>query len=90
VENFSKEPARLFEVARQFGGQKAEYGDAAVTIYPFSRVPVTLVLWRGDSDFPPEGNILYDSTVTDYLPTEDIIVLTETLVWKLVRANRKS
>ncbi|MBI2829901.1 MAG: DUF3786 domain-containing protein [Chloroflexi bacterium] len=85
VDYFGKEPSRLLEVARQLGGEKADYGDAAVTIRAFPWVPITLVVWRGDEEFPPEANILFDSTISDYLPTEDIIVLCQTMSWKLVR-----
>ena len=83
--NFGKEPHRLIDVAGKLGGHQADYGDVAVTINAFSRVPITLVLWRGDEEFPPEGNILFDSTISDYLPTEDINVLCETIAWRLVR-----
>ncbi len=88
VDYFGNEPQRLLDIARILGGHKADYGDAAVTLNAFSRVPITLVLWRGDEEFPPEGNILFDSTVSDYLTTEDINVLCETIVWRLVKLLR--
>ncbi|MFC1957153.1 DUF3786 domain-containing protein [Chloroflexota bacterium] len=71
---------------RDWGGQKADLGDASVAISAFPRVPVTLVLWQGDSEFPPSASIMFDATVTDYLPTEDIIVACEAIVWTLVRS----
>ena len=85
MDSFSQEPAKLIEVGEKFGGRQADFGDAAVTINALPRVPVTFLVWRGDEEFGAEGNILYDSTITDYLPTEDIIVLSETITWKLVR-----
>ena len=88
VNNFSDYPARLLEAARLMEGRKADYGDIGISIDAFPRIPVTLVLWKGDTEFPAEGNILYDSTVSDYLPTEDIIVLTETIVWKMVKNSK--
>ena len=84
VTHFGKEPHRLLDVAGALGGRKADYGDVAVTINAFSRIPVTLVLWRGDEEFPPQGNILFDSTVSDYLSTDEINVLCGTIAWKLV------
>ena len=86
VNHFGQEPQRLMGAAEKLGGQKADYGDVAVTINAFSRVPITLVLWRGDEEFSPEGNILFDSTISDYLPTEDINVLCEIIVWRLVKS----
>jgi hypothetical protein len=85
VKYFGSEPQRLVAVAAELGGYKTDCGDVAVTINAFSRVPITLVLWRGDDEFPSQGNILFDSTVADYLTTEDINVLCETIVWRLVR-----
>lgn len=82
---FGNEPHRLLDMARILGGHEADYGDVAVTINAFSRVPITLVLWKGDEEFAPEGNIMFDSTISDYLPIEDINVLCETIAWKLVK-----
>ncbi len=85
ISQFGKEPHRLLEVAEMLGGRKADYGDIAVTIDAFKHVPITPILWRGDEEFAPEGNIMFDSTISDYLPTEDITVLSEVIAWKLVR-----
>jgi hypothetical protein len=89
VKHFSGEPERLVEVAKRLGGQKADYGDAAVKINGFKLVPVTLVLWGGDDEFPPRGNILFDSTISEYLSTYDITVLCDAIVWRLVRFLRE-
>lgn len=85
LDHFGKEPHRLLDVAGKLGGHKADYGDVAVTINAFSRVPITLVLWQGDEEFPPRGNIMFDSTISEYLSTDDINVLCETIAWRLVR-----
>jgi len=85
LDYFSQAPERLLDVAASLGGYKADYGDTSVTVNAFSRVPITLVLWRGDEECPPEGNILFDSTVSDYLTTEDINVLCEVIAWRLVK-----
>lgn len=85
IGHFGKEPHRLIDVARKLGGSSADYGDAAVTINVFSRVPITFVLWRGDDEFAPRGSIMFDSTIPDYLSTEDINVLCASVARKLVR-----
>ena len=84
INHFGNEPHRLPEIAGRLGARKADYGDASVTINAFSRVPITIALWQSDEEFGPEGNIMFDSTITDYLPTEDVTVLCETIAWKLV------
>jgi hypothetical protein len=85
VTYFGDNPELLLETAEKMGGQKAEYGDASVTFNTFPRVPVTFVLWRGDKEFPPEGSILFDSTIPDYLSNDDIHSLCEGIIWKMVR-----
>jgi len=85
VDNFAGQPTKLIEVAKELGGVKADYGDAAVTINAFKKVPITFVLWKGDEEFPPDGSILFDATVSDYLTIEDINMLCERIAWKLVR-----
>ena len=85
LDYFGREPPLLVDAARKLGGRKVDYGDVAVTIDAFSRVPITLVLWQGDAEFAPEGNIIFDSTISDYLSTEDINVLCESIIWRLVK-----
>lgn len=87
--NFGKKPATLIEAGKAFEGSKTDYGDTAVVIDVFSRVPVTFVLWHGDEEFEPRASIVFDSNITDYLSTEDITVVTEILTWKLVRKLRE-
>jgi hypothetical protein len=85
VNHFGKNPELLMKVAAKLGGRESDYGDVSVTVNAFAYVPIILVLWRGDEELAPNGNILFDASVPDYLPTEDVTVLTETLIWKLVR-----
>lgn len=87
VRNFGKSPELLKEAAAKLGGHAADYGDIAVTVNAFDRVPITFVLWKGDEELAPNGNILFDANVSDYLSTEDVTVLCETIIWKLVKGG---
>jgi hypothetical protein len=82
---FGDKPEQLLKTAEVMGGRKADYGDVAVTINAFSRVPVTIVLWQGDEEFAPEGSLMFDSTISDYLTNDDIHTLCEKIAWRLVR-----
>jgi hypothetical protein len=86
LSRFGASPAGLIAAASTFGGIDAHQGDAAVTIQAFPKVAVTWVLWKGDDEFPAEGTILVDRNIQDYLPTEDIVVLCQTIAIKLSRA----
>ena len=86
VKHFGEKPELLIELSANLGGYEADHGDVSVTINAFNHVPVTFALWRGDEEFSPSGAILFDANISDYLSTEDITVLCETIVWKLVRS----
>ena len=85
---FGKEPELLIDAAKKLGGYKAAYGDVAVSIKAFPRVTITIVLWRGDSEFAPSVNIVFDSTISDYVSTEDACVLCETIARKLINFSK--
>ena len=85
LQHFGKDPHLLVDAAKKLGGHKVDYGDTAVTIDAFSHVPITIILWRGDDEFAPQGSVVFDATIPDYLSTEDITVLCETIIWRLVK-----
>lgn len=87
--HFGKEAHLLIPAAEKLAGRKADFGDAAVTIDALSRVPITIILWQGDEEFPPQGSIVFDATISDYLSTEDITVLCGVITGRLL-ASLKS
>lgn len=80
---FGANPAGLINTGKLIGAEPVKMGDAAIKVSVFPNVPVTLVLWGGDEEFPPSGNILFDISASAYLPTEDFAVLASMLVLKL-------
>jgi hypothetical protein len=86
VKHFGNNPELLIKAVAKSGGREADHGDVSVTINAFKHVPITLVLWKGDEELAPNGNILFDANISDYLSTEDVTVLCETIVWKLVKS----
>jgi len=86
IKHFGQKPELLIELSAKLHGYKADQGDISVTIDAFNHVPITFALWKGDDEFPPNGGILFDANISDYLSTEDITVLCETIVWKLVKS----
>ena len=86
VKHFGQKPELLIDIAAKLGGYKADQGDVSVTIDALNHVPITFALWKGDEEFAPSGNILFDANISDYLSTEDVTVLCETIAWKLVKS----
>ncbi len=88
IKFFGEEPENLLSVAEEVQGEPLKFGDVGVKIQAFPFVPLALILWRGDAEFPAEGSILFDASVSEYLPVEDAVILAETVVWKLIKAKR--
>lgn len=75
VKLFDFEEKRLREIALKLGGKQSEFGDLSFKLFPLPKIPVIVVFWKGDSEFPSRANILFDSTVELHLPLD--------LVWSL-------
>jgi Domain of unknown function (DUF3786) len=80
VRTFASRPALLVEIAQSLGGSRAAYGDCSVLLRPFPRAPFAFILWQGDDEVPANGKVLLDASAEDYLSTEDLTVLGETVV----------
>ncbi|HBW35032.1 DUF3786 domain-containing protein [Desulfosporosinus sp. BICA1-9] len=87
VRIFGSNPDRLLEVATRLGGHSNGLGDVGVTYRVFPRIPVSLILWRADDEFPASGNILFDASAPSILPTEDFAVLASMVVFGFKRIS---
>jgi hypothetical protein len=87
VRTFGPQPERLSSCGQQLGAERADLGDVSITLRPLPRLPMTVVLWKGDNEFTPEGSILFDGSVGSYLPTEDIAMLSGMVVYRLIRIH---
>jgi hypothetical protein len=89
LETFGHDLELYLKVAEALGGTIGTQGDASATYQAFPLVPITHVLWRGDEEFPPEANILFDETIPSHLSTEDIAALAGSSVYRLMAAAYK-
>lgn len=89
LETFGQDLDLYLKVAAALGGTIGTQGDASATFPAFPLVPVTHILWQGDEEFPPEANILFDSTIPQHLSTEDIAALAGASVYRLMGAAFK-
>lgn len=85
VQAFGSHPERLLPVTRQvYGARPFGQGDHAVVVQAFPLVPVALILWEGDDEFPPEGNLLFDRSISDILSAEDIAWLAGMIIYPIM------
>lgn len=75
IRKFGKSPQNLLVSSQRLGAKKIQYGDCAVVLEAFENVPVMITVWGADEEFSAEANILFDSSIREIFPTEDIVVL---------------
>jgi hypothetical protein len=88
VKTFGSNNELFYLSGEKLGGSRAEIGNLSMIFRPFPKIPITLLLWKGDAEFPPDGNILFDSIIKDILPGEDIAFLAGTVVYKLIALSK--
>ncbi|KPA11234.1 hypothetical protein MHK_008545 [Candidatus Magnetomorum sp. HK-1] len=60
----------------QLGGVSIDKADAAYVFNITSKLPVAVLFWDGDDDFPAESKILFDKTIEEHLTSDIIFALT--------------
>lgn len=70
---FGRDKAAFVEQGLKFGAEIARIGDASVRLYPLPRVPVTIILWLQDDEYPARATLFFDSTVDFQLSLSDMV-----------------
>jgi hypothetical protein len=86
---FGDRPDLLVPAGGPLGAEPLDLGDVSVRVPVFPKIPLAVVLWRGDDEFPPEANILYDKTANSILRTEDLAICGALTVSKLRKNAEK-
>ena len=89
VKCFGKNPEKLIETGKFFGGVKSIEGDASVRISLLPYLPVTYIIWSGDDEFEPSGAVLFDKTAAGWLCAEDLVVAASLGAYELVGEYKK-
>jgi len=91
VQAFGEKPELLLNLAAEaYGARPSDQGDVSVVVQAFPKVPVALIIWRGDDEFPPEGNILFDRSISGLLSAEDMAWLAGMIIYPLMGMARSS
>jgi len=89
IDTFGNDAPLLIRAGATLGARKGNIGDASLIINAFQRVPITLTLWQGDEELTPDLNLLFDANILDYMESEDVTIVCETLTWRLLNAVTK-
>lgn len=83
---FGPKPKILVEAAKLLGGSKVDYGDCSARVHSLPLVPITVVLWRESPEFPASANMLFDASISHYLTTEQVAMLSQLTLTRLKHA----
>ena len=73
AERFGRDKVSFVAQGLKFGAEIVSFGDAAVRLYPLPRVPVTVILYLQDDEYPARVTLFFDSTVDFQLSLSDIV-----------------
>ena len=72
---FENDLAGFSARCEQLGGTLLDMADIAFIMLITPRIPVAVLYWQGDEEFPPESKILYDATIAGHLAADIIFAL---------------
>lgn len=55
---------------RSLGGTELQFGDASTRLHPLPRLPVAVILWERDEEFPPRTDFLFYDSCKEQLPPD--------------------
>ena len=64
-------------------GERIKQGDAGYIFRAFDCMPVMMVFWDGDDEFPAQANLLFDANITDFTHEETVCCVAGDLMRRL-------
>ena len=58
----------------KLGALKLDFGDSSYKLNFINDTYIVFILWEGDDEIPPNGNILFDKNIEYYFNAEDLAV----------------
>lgn len=84
VKCFSDKLDVFMQFGQSMGGKQVDLGHAAFTVQALPYIPLTYILWQGDDEVQPSGNILFDETAMEWLCAEDLVVIASLPVYEMI------
>jgi len=78
IRKYGENPRGLIsELTRRSRGKEVKEADASIIFEVFDGIPLFIKLWRGDEEFGPEANFLFDRSISEIFCTEDAVITAE-------------
>jgi len=84
---FGSDAESLWKAAKLLDSEELSHGDCSVKIRALPLVPIVIILQSATSEFPASGTMLFDSSASTYLSTEQLAMLGELTSARLRHAH---
>lgn len=88
-ERFGQDVPGFLESGQRIGGQPQEAGDAALTLPVFPGLPVGVILWQADEEFPAQISLTVPAGLDQCWPLDAIWALLNVVTAELQRAGNQ-
>ncbi|MCI8465743.1 MAG: DUF3786 domain-containing protein [Lachnospiraceae bacterium] len=75
AKRFAGRGQELKEAGERMGFLPLSYGDVSFQIPAFFCVPLRMIFWDGDEEFPAKVNLLFDRNITSFTHPESVVML---------------
>jgi hypothetical protein len=72
---FGPDPQVLHKVGQALYAAPRAFGDASIELCVLPRIPVTLVIWAADEEFPARASMFFDQSATTQLPLDVLFAI---------------
>lgn len=83
-EAFGYDPQGFLKAGKSLGGAALSKGDASFCLKALPCIDIYFYLYSADEEFPAQAKIMFDRSITDYLPLDSIWALTNVVVKRLL------
>lgn len=81
---FSGKAELLRKAGEKLEGEPVNYGDVGFVVRSFDFMPVMVVFWDEDDEFPAQANMLFDADITDYIHEETVCCIAGEVMERLI------
>jgi len=84
---FINDSEAFIKANERLGGRREFFGNVAFSYQVLPRVPIMVVCWLGDEEFPSSYRMLFDSNAHHHLVTDAYAILGSNLTRRLIKAK---
>lgn len=85
TKRFSDDLVVFADVCKTLGGERLNLADASFSFSVTPLIPVAVLYWKGDEDFPGQAKLLFDKTIQDHLPLDIIFCLACAVCFRIAK-----